>query len=133
MPTQVPPGSAMAVKKVSGGGGRRRVKPRGPRLLKYADGGMVRNASKMIEATGRLFGTEKAKAIDAAEREARDMKEGVTGHVAMKKEMVVMRKATTGALEEGGKEAASTFKPVGAGGHGARARRLEEMEEAALK
>ena len=126
MPTQVPPGSAMAVKQYAGGGGvRRRVKARGPRLLKYADGGLVRRASGVIEAGARAVGAKGAKNIDRAEKEMREARGGPSSET--------MRRAAAGALEEGGKEAASTFKPVGAGGHGARARRLEELEDEALK
>jgi len=115
MPTQVPPGSAMAVKQYAGGGGgRRRVKARGPRLLKYADGGLVPRVSKMIEAGARMVGAKGAKNIEQAEKESREHREYQYGtHLEMKKE--------TG------------FKPVGAGGHGARARRLEELEDEALK
>ena len=110
MPTQVPPGSAMAVKRVSGGGsgGHRRVKPRGPRLLKYAEGGMVHSASKMIEAGARMMGAKGAKNIDRAEKEAKSMKENAeVGHVEMKKETVFVK--------------------------GGRARQIEAAEEEALK
>lgn len=119
MPTQVPPGSAMAVKQYAGGGGvRRRVKARGPRLLKYADGGLVRRASGVIEAGARMVGAKGAKNIDRAEKEARENREYQYGqHMELKKELVVKKK----------------FEPVGAGGHGARARRLEELEHEALK
>jgi hypothetical protein len=37
----------------------------------YAGGGVVGAVSRAMEATGRLFGTEKAKKIDAANREMR--------------------------------------------------------------
>jgi hypothetical protein len=64
----------MAVKRVSGGGsgGRRRVKARGPRLLKYAEGGLVPRVSKMIEAGARMMGAKGAKNIDRAEKEMRE-------------------------------------------------------------
>ena len=115
MPTQVPPGSAMAVKQYAGGGGgRRRVKARGPRLLKYAEGGLVPRVSKMIEAGARMMGAKGAKDIDRADKEVHENREyQYVTHSEMKKEM--------------------GFKPVGAGGHGARARRMEEMEDEALK
>lgn len=41
MPTQVPPGSALAIRSGAGAGGHRRVLPRGPRMLKFAEGGEV--------------------------------------------------------------------------------------------
>jgi hypothetical protein len=105
----------MAVKKSAGGGkGRRRVSARGPRLLKYADGGLVPRVSKMIEAGARMMGAKGAKNIDQAEKESREHREyQYVTHSEIKKEM--------------------GFKPVGAGGHGARARRMEEMEDEALK
>jgi len=108
----------MAVKQYAGGGGgRRRVKARGPRLLKYAEGGLVPRVSKMIEAGARMVGAKGAKNIDRAEKEMReargDSPAPQEGKLLMKKEM--------------------GFEPVGAGGHGARARRLEEMENEALK
>jgi hypothetical protein len=107
----------MAVKRYAGGGGvRRRVKARGPRLLKYADGGLVRRASGVIEAGARAVGAKGAKNIDRAEKEARENREYQYGeHEEIKKEIPKKE-----------------FKPVGAGGHGARARRLEELEHEAL-
>jgi len=62
--TQIPPGSALAVRSPQA---RRRRKVAGPRMLGYAGGGLVGMASKVIEVVARAAGSERAKAIKRAE------------------------------------------------------------------
>lgn len=62
----------------------------GGKVAKMKDGGEVGVVSKMIEATGRVFGTEKARMIDKADADAR--KAATSGRGTENDEMNIGRK-----------------------------------------